>query len=273
MTAWYLLAETAPRNAADNMAVDQFLLEQLESGLLDRPILRIYSWAQATLSLGYHQEWRRTVDEQQLADQGVTLVRRWTGGRAVLHDPDEITYSLIAPMRDPFNNRVSHNYCLIGRALQRFTDLGTSASGKMYPEEPAPAKVKSMRHTPCFASMSRSEIERQGKKMIGSAQKLGKGAFLQHGSIPLHARTDVLAAITGSDLQMDQLMTSLSDHYQAAGLALPARAALCARLTEAFAAGFGVTFSPLPLGDPGEHSRVAEIRDQRFGNETWTKRK
>ncbi len=273
MTAWYLLAETTPRSAADNMAIDQFLLEQLEQGLLDRPILRIYGWAQATLSLGYHQEWRRTVDEKQLASQGVTLVRRWTGGRAVLHDPDEITYSLIAPMREPFNNRVSHNYCLIGRALKRFTDLGADASGTMYPEEPAPAKVKSMRHTPCFASMSRSEIEHQGKKMIGSAQKLGKGAFLQHGSIPLHARTDVLAAITGSDLQMDQLMTSLSDHYLAAGLSLPSRTALCTRLTEAFAAGFEVTFLPLPLPDPGDHPRVAEIRSQRFDNEAWTKRK
>ncbi|CAM2008641.1 lipoate--protein ligase family protein [Acanthopleuribacter pedis] len=273
MTTWYHLVEAEAREAGANMAIDQYLLEALEQGRIDRPILRIYAWAKPTLSLGYHQEWRRTVNEEQLEKHGVVLVRRWTGGRAVLHDTDEITYSLIAPMREPFNNQVSHNYCAIGRALKRFTDLGESASGAMFPEEPAPAKVRSMRHTPCFASMSRSEIERGGKKMIGSAQKRGKGAFLQHGSIPLHARTEILAAITGSNLDMGELMTSLSNHYRDAGLALPERSALVQRLVDAFAAGFGIDFEPLPGEDPGNAARVAEIRRDSFDNDTWTRRK
>ena len=269
---WYSLLEREPRSAAENMAVDQFLLELVEAGRLAVPVLRTYAWVRPTLSLGYHQEWRRAIDPEALERHRVDLVRRWTGGRGVLHDPDEITYSLTAPMREPFGNTVRHNYCAIGRALARFTDLGMQ-QGRMTPEEESVEKVKQMRHTPCFASLSRSEIEAGGKKMIGSAQKLGRKGFIQHGSIPLHARFHILEEITGTALSMDRLMTSLSDHFAQAGLALPPRETLEDRLVAAFAESFGVTFRDFRETDLWDQREIDRITETRFGDEAWTFRK
>ena len=255
-----------------NMAVDQHLLDEIEAGRLQRPVLRIYGWEKPTLSLGYHQQWRETVDEEALAQHGVELVRRWTGGRAVLHDTDEITYSVIAPFSEPFQAGISHNYALIGEALRIFTDLGHH-HGAVFAAQGDPAKVRSMRHTPCFASLSQSEIETEGRKLIGSAQKLGKRAFLQHGSIPLRHRAGILEAVTGTELDMQRLMTSLEDHYAQAGASLPSRAQLEQRLTDAFSSAFGVTFEALAEQGLPNEKQVEALVCERFGSESWTKRK
>jgi lipoate-protein ligase A len=280
--AWYLLDEQTPRSGAANMAVDQLLLEAVEAGTLDRPVLRIYGWSKATLSLGYHQKWEKTVVTDALKAHDVALVRRWTGGRAVLHDPDEVTYSVIAPIQLPFKPNVSHNYKLLGTALEAFTDLQDQVESAAVPvavgAQMVPCEGKGTRQreklnaSPCFASLSEYEIERGGKKMIGSAQKLSKQGFLQHGSMPMTARTEVLQAITGSDLDMSQLMTSLSDHWRGFGLAEPTREVIAQRLVKAFETKLGISFSALPavvLSEEGVTSRVEE----RFGKPEWTYRK
>lgn len=283
MHAWYLLDEAQPRSGAANMAVDQLLLEMVESGALDRPVLRIYGWSKATLSLGYHQKWASTVDLDALELHQIDLVRRWTGGRAVLHDLDEMTYSVIAPVQPPFRSQVSHNYKLLGTALEAFTDLRDQApmldlqtpavQAEMVPcKGKAVSRPEKLNASPCFASLSEYEIERGGKKMIGSAQKLSKHGFLQHGSMPMTARTDVLEAVTGSSLDMSSLMTSLSDHWLGYGLSVPSRAVLAARLVDAFRQKLAVDFAPLPehlLPEEKISARVSE----RFGQREWVFRK
>lgn len=271
-TYWYLAIEKDPRDAAMNMAVDQHLLELMEAGALDAPVLRTYAWSRPTLSLGYHQAWEKSVDLDAVNSKGCDLVRRWTGGRAVLHDADELTYSVTAPMREPFGKSVSHNYRLLGVALARFSDLGV-AKGIVAKADGDAAKARAMRHAPCFASLSESEIQRGDKKMIGSAQKLGKGAFLQHGSIPLRHRFDLLAQLTGSDVPMASLASDLAAHYADAGLALPSRHQLAERLRDAFAEVFQIQFRPLAEAGSFDENKVERIAKERFAADHWTFRK
>lgn len=272
MNTWYLLSEQEPQEAAVNMAVDQHLLELTESGRLDRPVLRIYAWKRPTLSLGYHQQWKQTVDQDALKTHGVDLVRRWTGGRAVLHDCDEITYSLTAGFQEPFGKRVTHNYRLIGQALEAFTNIG-EATGKRWETEETTADVKKMRHAPCFASLSQSEIETMGKKLIGSAQKLGKDCFLQHGSIPLSHRANVLEAVTGARLDMNSFMISLTDLYENAGRPLPDRSLLVSLLVQAFAMEFQVKFQDFEATGIMDRHAILQIAKDKFQSDAWTYRK
>lgn len=269
---WYLLAEDAPRPGAHNMAADQHILSLIEDGTLDVPVLRIYAWSKPTLSLGYHQQWQETVQKESLKELNIDLVRRWTGGRAVLHDHEEITYSVIAPMTAPFSRKISHNYTLIGKALAFFSDLGAGRS-KMTETEESVDEVKKMRHAPCFASLAKSEIEGGGRKMIGSAQKLGKSGFLQHGSIPLIHRPDVLEAITGTRLDMSRLMTSLDEHYQEVGLELPSRNDLVQRLIAGFEQAFDIKFKTLAEAGFPDQKAIETIAQQRFSRDDWTFRK
>ena len=271
-TFWYLCIENTPLEGTLNMAVDQHLLRLVESGEIDRPVLRIYFWAKATLSLGYHQRWQRTVNEAALRRHDVALVRRWTGGRAVLHDPDEITYALIAPMSAPFSSRISENYCLIGKALERFSDLGSASVARTAPGDD-PAEAKKKKHLPCFASLAPAEIETKGRKLIGSAQKLGKGAFLQHGSIPMAHRDEVLEAVTGTTVPMAAFMSGMAEHFGRAGRPLPSRPELVALLVAAFETQFGVSFQDLrERGFPDREASRA-IAAETFGRDEWTFRK
>lgn len=270
VTTWYKLIEDKPRDGAVNMAVDQYLLDLVDDGVLTTPVLRTYAWTKPTLSLGYHQKWQANVDMQAVERHDVSLVRRWTGGRAVLHDR-EITYAFVAPTEEPFKNRVSQNYLLLGRALKRFTDLG-KISGQLALEE-GPLRPKGMRNVPCFASVSTSEIEADGRKMIGSAQKLGRSGFLQHGSIPISNRLHILEEITGTTLDMSRYMTSLEDHFLEAGLVLPSTRELVARLVAAFEDEFQVKFVDFRESGLLDEAAIKKIAARRFCRDSWTYRK
>ena len=272
MAPWYLLRENQPRDAAQNMAVDQHLLELVERGIVDAPVLRIYAWTRPTLSLGYHQQWQQTVDQDALTRHGIDLVRRWTGGRGVLHDLNEITYAVIAPLKEPFTTRITHNYKLIGTALARFTHLDASPATMAETAED-PTEIRRKRHLPCFASISDSEIEKSGRKLIGSSQKLGKGAFLQHGSIPMIHRTGILEEITRTKQDMSGFMTSLEEHFTQAGVPLPNRDVLVDRLIDAFTAIFQANFRNLAeLGYPKSND-IDRIAGASFEQDAWTFRK
>ena len=155
------------------MAIDSWLLE---ASLLDpagAPALRFYRWSRPTLSLGYHQRslpphWHR------LAEAGsIDLVRRPSGGRAVLHGGD-LTYALIWPAAAPFRR---HAYGLACAWLCRaFADLGLPLRfGRR-----APSRDRAS----CFATSTSADlVHPQGGKRIGSAQLWRRGSLLQHGSI------------------------------------------------------------------------------------------
>ena len=175
---WRLLITPSARGAW-NMAVDEAILESVGRGD-SLPTLRLYAWEPACLSLGYAQP-LVDVDIPRLQARGWELVRRSTGGRAVLHT-DEITYSVIATLNEPqVAGSVLESYSRLAAVLVEALRL---LSLPVEVEEHARTGEKSINPV-CFEVPSTSEITAGGKKLIGSAQARRKEGFLQHGSLPL----------------------------------------------------------------------------------------
>ena len=160
------------------MAIDSAILAAVERGEAP-PTLRLYSWDPPCLSLGYSQAYS-DVDLHQLSVNGWDLVRRPTGGRAILHT-DELTYAVIGPKSDPrLTGNLMDSYQNISRALfEALSQMGL-------PVEVHAGKNPEAHHQPvCFENPSDFEITAKGRKIIGSAQARKKTGLLQHGSLPL----------------------------------------------------------------------------------------
>ena len=166
------------------MARDADLLNRASQGL-QKPIVRFYEWVQPTVSLGFHQS-ETILDADVLERERIPWVRRPTGGAAVLH-AHELTYAVVLPPMHPWlqtKSVLEH----IGRALARgLRNVGVGADmlERGRPLEKLPDRAS------CFVRASRWEICAHGKKIVGSAQRVLRGALLQHGSIlctPAHLR-------------------------------------------------------------------------------------
>ncbi len=171
---------------AHNMQKDVMLLDMAISGDLPLPILRFYKFSPAVITLGHHQK-KDPFDFQLLEKDGLELVQRPTGGRAILHD-DELTYSIIVPKGFRLSGQsVPKSYLYISMGLVKaFQNLGLDA--KLLPGTRGYIKNPS-----CFSSASKFEIACNETKFIGSAQKRKEGAILQQGSIllgPAYKRID-----------------------------------------------------------------------------------
>ncbi len=163
------------------MAVDEALLESVcrQTG---QPVLRLYAWQPACLSLGYAQPCSE-VNLPFLQSKGWHIVRRPTGGRAILHT-DELTYAVIAPQSEArVAGSVIESYLRLSQALLRALSLlGIPADLK---ETDVAPQEKKNPNPVCFETPSIYEITHQGKKIIGSAQARRGSGVLQHGSFPL----------------------------------------------------------------------------------------
>ncbi len=153
-------------------------------------VLRVYGWSVPTLSLGRNQRARGIFTAERARSCGVEVVRRMTGGRALLHDR-EVTYSVTAPVAADQSLRDS--YAAVNRLLLRaLHTLGVPAT-LAAPQERAPRPASA----PCFERPSAGEIVVEGRKLVGSAQLREHDALLQHGSILVdddQARIEGLAA-------------------------------------------------------------------------------
>lgn len=162
------------------MALDEAILEHIGRGN-SLPTLRLYAWDPACLSLGHAQPYA-DVDTGRLKEHGWEVVRRLTGGRAILHT-DEITYSVIAPNDEPrVAGTVLESYNRLAQALLlavQQLDLPVEM------KEGKPPAGDQMPNPVCFEVPSTYEITVNGKKLIGSAQARKKEGVLQHGSLPL----------------------------------------------------------------------------------------
>lgn len=167
-----LLAE--PRSGAENMARDSAL--QARAARTGETVFSIYSWTRPTLSFGRHQPATGLYDIEKIRSAKVDVVRRPTGGRAILHN-HEVTYSVTAPVKDaaPLRETYSRINCILLDGLGRL-GVGVEVAS---PSERAPAP--SMR--PCFETPGEGELVARGRKLVGSAQWRDERALLQHGSI------------------------------------------------------------------------------------------
>jgi len=179
---WRFL-DTGPNLAAYNMAIDEELLARAQAGE-KIPALRFYTWDPPAVSIGRFQKIETAVDAAACKLLGFDIVRRVTGGRAVLHRR-ELTYSVIARSDNPlFPPEVLGTYKIIASGLLAgLRNLGVDAEMVSRGGRHASLVRKDAKDPACFSSPSWYEIVVQGKKIIGSAQRRLSGAFLQHGSI------------------------------------------------------------------------------------------
>jgi lipoate-protein ligase A len=194
---WRLLIDKAS-DGAWNMAVDEAILEFAANRIVP-PTMRLYAWQPHTLSLGRAQP-AADADLERLKAYNWGLVRRPTGGRAILH-ADELTYSVCSHEDNVIvHGGVLESYRNISRGLiEALRLIGIKAN---FQQE----KFNKSHKTPdpvCFQDPSAYEITFEGKKIIGSAQARKKHGVLQHGAIPLFGDisriTDVLAFQTDDD--------------------------------------------------------------------------
>jgi len=183
---WRLLF-TPPASGAENMALDEGLMERART--TGEWVLRVYSWATPTISLGRNQTAQGQYDLERIRADGLHVVRRPTGGRAILHHR-EVTYSVTAPVGAAGDLRAS--YQRINQLLIAALDsLGISATPAVVSRRATAPGI-----TPCFDEPAAGELTVGGRKLAGSAQWRNDDALLQHGSILVEDDQTRLAGYT-----------------------------------------------------------------------------
>lgn len=191
MTEWRLIV-TEPAAGAWNMAVDEALMESVRAGA--PPALRLYRWSPPCLSLGRNQPAAGVYDPERLRSIGVDVVRRPTGGRAVLHD-DELTYAVVA--RDRTLGTVRQAY----RAIHSVLASWLSSFGAEVVVAAGSGRAPVPSTEPCFARPVEGEVTARDRKLVGSAQVRVAGVLLQHGSIPL-GRSAIVRELASAGLDV-----------------------------------------------------------------------
>ena len=269
MTTWRLI-HTPPARGAWNMAVDEAILEHASRGEV-LPTLRLFAWAPPCLSLGHAQPFA-DVDFSRLQAHGWEVVRRMTGGRAILHT-DELTYSVTGPIDEPR---------LAGTVLESYNRLAGALLAAVHalglPVEMKEGKAENggEPNPVCFEVPSTYEITVNGKKLIGSAQARRKEGVLQHGSLPLTGDlTRICQALVFPDeaareKAVQRLLARATTVESVLGWAVSWEAAAQAFI-RAFEAQLGLKLEVGELSE-SELSRAEELVREKYAHPSWTER-
>lgn len=268
---WRLILGTGagldPEDGVTNMAMDTALLESVAAGAA--PVLRLYRWAPACLSFGRNQPARGLYDLDGAARDGVDLVRRVTGGQAVLHD-DELTYCVVAPVAVIGGPRDAYRR-INGALVTGLRALGVGAGLAAAPGAGGGLDWRAA----CFRRPAAGEVVAGGRKLVGSAQRMEARVVLQHGSILLG----------GSQARTERLLRDgrESARHDAGGGAVgwttldaelgerPAWDTLVAALITAFEGALGTRLAP---GTPrASETECAGCQRERFASPAWTWRR
>jgi lipoate-protein ligase A len=272
LSTWRLIIEEEPRSGAANMAVDQALAMACAAGE-SPPTLRFYRWEPPAVSLGRHQPLAE-IDQAAVAAHGYDLVRRSTGGRAILHT-DELTYSVAAPADEPrVRGGVMDAYLRLSNALL----AGLQQLGLQADKAAANTRTGPEVSAACFEAPSAYEITAGGRKLIGSAQSRRARYVLQHGSLPL----------VGDITRLIELLALAPDEQERLRQQLAARAGTLAQaltvadtspmvqfcyVAQTIARGFAATLNlelrPGAL-TPGELRTAARLIREQYANAIWT---
>lgn len=263
-SATWRLLNTGHLDGATNMAIDEAISRALQANLAP-PTLRFFSWQPACLSLGQAQP-GGDVDREACRAAGVEVVRRPTGGRAILHT-DELTYSVIAPEREP---RVA------GTIVESYRRLSEGLlNGLMSMGVPTRQVERLNNHDQdqgpvCFEVPSNYEIVFGGKKLVGSAQMRKAGVVLQHGTLPLH----------GDIARISLYLTSHPDPERVRGRATTVEAAIgrlidfdvaAEFMAQGFARALNLRLEPDGLTSE-EQAWTEELRREKYARDEWTYR-
>ena len=253
------------------MAVDEAILESTTRGDVP-PTLRLFTWQPACLSLGYAQP-VADVDRQRLAQHGWDLVRRPTGGKAILHT-DELTYSVTGPQTEPR---------LAGSVLESYRRLSTALLKALHLLGiPAQSQADVLHHDNepkgpvCFEVPSNYEITVEGKKLIGSAQARRREGVLQHGTLPLYGDLTRITAVlafpdeAGRSLAAARLIRRATTAEIILGYLLDWDTVAHAFAT-AFEQALDLDLTPASLTTT-ELKRAAELEQEKYSHPSWTDR-
>jgi len=243
MVLWDLILDGALDGRA-NMAADSALLDEVDAHTEPRTIVRFYTWRSPTVSLGRNQKIEKAVDREYCRANGIDIVHRPTGGRAVLHD-DELTYAVVSNDPTFFGETIYANYRRISEALcLGFNRLGIPAA--LSPDTRRPDVIGGFEDPPCFVSPSRYELMVQGRKIAGSAQRRVRKSFLQHGSMPITVDREMLARATkmSGTRVLEQEMAGSAEFLDTR----PSLQELTGAFTRAFQDYFSIDFRSIRTG-------------------------
>ncbi|MDA8104477.1 MAG: biotin/lipoate A/B protein ligase family protein [Nitrospiraceae bacterium] len=261
--AWRLI-DSGRCGAAFNMALDEAIATRVRRDGLS-PVLRLYGWDRPSLSLGCFQK-ASEVDAGYCRSRGIPIVRRPTGGRAILHD-EELTYSFAATTGSGlFSHGLLDSYRKVAAAFHlAFQKLGVRAEAKERRE-----KGRVLAGSPlCFQSSSYGEILVEDKKVVGSAQKRWEDGMLQQGSFPYVFREDEIRRIFG-----DGQYTALKECTIGLREVLPG--IVEERFREAIISSFGEVFGISFLQDrpsPEELSLARGLEEEKYLQDHWNFRR
>lgn len=257
---WRLIF-SAPADGPTQMAVDEAIWRGVAEGRVP-PTLRLYAWEPPCLSLGRHQP-ADEVNREALTAAGYGLVRRPTGGRAILHI-DELTYSVAAPLTDlrvrgdvlTSCQRISQGL-LAALALLGAPDAVAHAQKPLTTAGPV-----------CFEVPGEYEIVAGGRKLVGSAQMRGRGALLQHGALPLTGDITRICPFLNPPADPARVRARATTLAEVLG-----REVLWEEAAQAVAEGFARTLSlQLEIGEltPWEVDVAQRLQQEKYASDTWT---
>ena len=237
------LIEDAPRQGADNMAIDEMLLRR--SSMSTSPTLRFYFWDRPTVSLGYFQSIKAR--RGHAPSLTLPLVRRATGGGAIVHH-HELTYSLIIPITDRLKDRHRDYYHAVHRGV-----IATLANFNIEAELAEGTQARQDDPFLCFERRAEGDVLIHGHKVLGSAQRRHASALLQHGSLLLR-KSSFAPSLSGiQDLSQRPIETE----------------ALIFELSKGIQVSIQDAWDSKPLVQ-AELEEAAEICRVKFGHEIWT---
>jgi lipoate-protein ligase A len=261
--SWRLL-NTGHLDGATNMAIDEAISRAVQARLV-LPTLRFFGWIPACLSLGQAQP-GTDVDREACYAAGVDVVRRPTGGRAILHT-DELTYSVVAPEAEP---RVAGTLVESYRRLSEGLLTGLMVMGVPGRQAERPNHHEQDQGPVCFEVPSNYEIVFDGKKLVGSAQMRKAGVVLQHGTLPLHGDIARIAKYLMSRPKPDRVRQRATTVEAALGRIIDFDTA--ARLmAQGFAQALNLDLQPGNLTDQ-ERAWAEELRREKYAADGWTYR-
>ena len=274
MNTWRYLPTPATRGAW-NMAVDEAILEHVGRGD-SLPTLRLYAWDPACLSLGHTQPFA-DVDISRLQARGWEVVRRATGGRAILHT-DELTYSVIGSAGEPvLAGGVLESYNRLAQALLlAVKSLGLPVEMNDAQRVGHVSNATGTTNPICFEVPSTYEITANGKKLIGSAQARKKEGVLQHGSLPLTG--DLSRICQALAFEQDSARENASQRLLARATTVESalgRTVTWETAAQAFLRAFetqlGLCFERGELSE-SESRRAGELVREKYDHPSWTER-
>lgn len=265
MRQWRVIYDK-PLIGSYNMAIDEAIMHSVAQGF-SQPTLRFYAWHPYCLSLGYGQR-IRDADIGRLEAHGWDIVRRPTGGKAILHG-DELTYSVSLPKdHDLAQGDIVESYRRISEALL----LSLQYLG-LAPASEQQAKGNSGLGPVCFEVPSHYEITSNGKKLIGSAQVRRRDGILQHGTLPLYGDITRICDVLAYDNEQERQLAKESVAERATTLeAVLGETISWNEVANVVAQGFAKTFDlDFEIGELSEYEveLVNQFSEERYHNPDW----